>query len=108
MALRSIPDFSLFRSRFFARLSPRWISAKVRFPARYHRTLVDMRRHCDDDCALTIWLVVSGESTRPDRAHKQASVNAEACSFVRRTCGEDCPRWRATNPYMFPSSADGP
>jgi hypothetical protein len=39
---------------------------KISLPAGYHCTLVAFELCCDDDCALTIWLVVSGESTRPD------------------------------------------
>jgi hypothetical protein len=43
---------------------------KISFPACYLRTLVLIRKPCDDGCALTIWLVVSGENTRSEKALK--------------------------------------
>jgi hypothetical protein len=39
---------------------------EVSLPAGYLCTLVGFELCCDDDYALTIWLVVSGESTRLD------------------------------------------
>lgn len=80
-ALRYVPDFDHRNHRIFCGWrsdETNWFELRV--PAGYRRTLVDLRVACHDDCALTICLVVSGESTRSDWALKQASGKTEACS----------------------------
>jgi hypothetical protein len=82
-ALRYVPDFDHRNHRIFCGLAhdeTNWFEFRV--PAGYLRNLVDLRGACHDDCALTICLVVSGESTRSDWALKQASGKTEACSSL--------------------------
>jgi hypothetical protein len=65
-ALRCIPDHAHDIAAFYTAAVPGANVLEVSPPAGYLCNLVAFELCCDDDFVITIWLVVSGESTRLD------------------------------------------